>query len=96
LRLHDERHEKHENAIHAVDVADAEHVPDAEYARAYPPAVDAVAVAPENRLPALAVHAVHAATAIPISINVVAGHGDGLPFDDASFERLVARKPNTP
>jgi hypothetical protein len=68
LRLHDERHEKHENAIHAVDVADAGHVPDAEYA----------------------------ATATPISINVVAGHGDGLPFDDASFERLVARKPNTP
>ena len=93
MRLHDERHEKHENAIHAVDVADAEHVPDAEYARAYPPAVGAVAVAPENRLPALAVHA---ATAIPISINAVAGHGDGLPFDDASFERLVARKPSTP
>jgi hypothetical protein len=54
---------------------------------------DVVAVAPENRLPALAEHA---ATTTQISINAVAGHGDGRPFDDASFERLVARKPNTP
>jgi hypothetical protein len=61
--------------------------------RHYPSTLtDVVAVAPENRLPALAEHA---ATTTPISINVVAGHGDGLPLDDASFERLVARKPNT-
>jgi hypothetical protein len=52
-----------------------------------------VAVAPENRLRALAEYA---ATTTPTSIYVVAGHGDGLPFDDASLERLVARKPNTP
>jgi hypothetical protein len=60
---------------------------------------DVVAVAPENRLPALAEHAEHAehaATTTQISINAVAGHGDGRPGDDASFERLVARKPNTP
>jgi hypothetical protein len=42
LRLHDERHENADatDAFHTVDVADAKHVPDAEYAHANPLALD--------------------------------------------------------
>lgn len=54
----------------------------------YPATVaEVVAVEPDDTLRALAERA--AATA-PVPITVVAGHGDALPFDDASFEAAVA------
>jgi ubiquinone/menaquinone biosynthesis C-methylase UbiE len=53
----------------------------------YPATVtEVVAVEPENNLRALAEHV--AATA-PVPVKVVAGHGDTLPFDEASFDAAV-------
>jgi ubiquinone/menaquinone biosynthesis C-methylase UbiE len=53
----------------------------------YPGTVtEVVAVEPENNLRVLAEHA--AATA-PVAIKVAAGHGDALPFDDATFDAAV-------
>jgi ubiquinone/menaquinone biosynthesis C-methylase UbiE len=55
--------------------------------RHYPATVtEVVAVEPENTLRALAEHA---AASAPVPITVVAGHGDALPFDDASFDAAV-------
>ena len=53
----------------------------------YPGTVtEVVAVEPENNLRALAEHA--AATA-PVPVKVLAGHGDALLFDEASFDAAV-------
>jgi len=53
----------------------------------YPGTVtEVVAVEPENNLRALAEHA--AATA-SVPVTVIAGHGDALRFDDASFDAAV-------
>jgi ubiquinone/menaquinone biosynthesis C-methylase UbiE len=53
----------------------------------YPPAVsEVVAVEPEDRLRALAESAAATAT---VPVTVVAGHGDALPFEDASFDAAV-------
>lgn len=53
----------------------------------YPATVtEVVAVEPENNLRSLAEHA--AATA-PVPVKVVAGHGDALLFDEASFDAAV-------
>jgi ubiquinone/menaquinone biosynthesis C-methylase UbiE len=55
--------------------------------RYYPDAVtEVVAVEPENSLRALAESA---AAIAPVEVTVVAGHGDALPFDDASFDAAV-------
>jgi ubiquinone/menaquinone biosynthesis C-methylase UbiE len=55
--------------------------------RHYPATVtEVVAVEPENTLRALAENA---AASAPVPITVVAGHGDALPFDDASFDAAV-------
>jgi ubiquinone/menaquinone biosynthesis C-methylase UbiE len=53
----------------------------------YPPTVtEVVAVEPENNLRALAEAA---AANAPVPVKVVAGHGDELPFDDATFDAAV-------
>lgn len=53
----------------------------------YPAGVaEVVAVEPENALRALAESA---AASAPVPVTVVAGHGDALPFDDASFDAAV-------
>ena len=53
----------------------------------YPATVtEVVAVEPENNLRALAEQA---APSAPVPVKVVAGHGDALPFDDASFDAAV-------
>jgi ubiquinone/menaquinone biosynthesis C-methylase UbiE len=53
----------------------------------YPVTVtEVVAVEPENALRALAESA---AASAPVPVTVVAGHGDALPFDDASFDAAV-------
>jgi ubiquinone/menaquinone biosynthesis C-methylase UbiE len=53
----------------------------------YPDTVtEVVAVEPEDRLRALAEEA---AARSPVLIEVIAGHGDALPFDDASFDAAV-------
>jgi len=55
--------------------------------RHYPETVtEVVAVEPENNLRALAESA---AASVPVPVTVVAGHGDALPFDDASFDAAV-------
>src|SRR5712672_3635983 len=55
--------------------------------RHYPTTVnEVVAVEPENRLRALAQRAADTAT---VPVTVVAGHGDALPFDDATFDVAV-------
>jgi len=55
--------------------------------RHYPATVtEVVAVEPENRLRALAQRAADTAT---VPVTVVAGHGDALPFDDATFDAAV-------
>lgn len=54
----------------------------------YPTSVTAVvAVEPEGTLRGLAERA---ASAAPLPVAVVAGHGDALPFEDASFDAAVA------
>jgi ubiquinone/menaquinone biosynthesis C-methylase UbiE len=53
----------------------------------YPATVaEVVAVEPEDNLRALAERA---AARAPVPVKVVAGHGDALPFDDASFDAAV-------
>jgi SAM-dependent methyltransferase len=53
----------------------------------YPDTVtEVVAVEPEDRLRALAEEA---AARSPVLIEVIPGHGDALPFDDASFDAAV-------
>jgi ubiquinone/menaquinone biosynthesis C-methylase UbiE len=55
--------------------------------RHYPDTVtEVVAVEPENNLRALAERA---AASSPVPVKVVAGHGDALLFDDASFDAAV-------
>ena len=55
--------------------------------RHYPAAVtEVVAVEPENDLRALAEHA---ATTASVPVTVVAGHGDSLPFEGATFDAAV-------
>jgi ubiquinone/menaquinone biosynthesis C-methylase UbiE len=55
--------------------------------RHYPHSVtEVVAVEPENNLRALAESA---AASAPVPVTVVGGHGDALPFDDASFDAAV-------
>lgn len=55
--------------------------------RHYPATVtEVVAVEPENNLRALAERA---ASSAPVPVNVVAGHGDELPYDDESFDAAV-------
>lgn len=54
----------------------------------YPASVtEVVAVEPEDRLRALAEQAAHDA---PVTVTVVAGHADDLPFDAATFDAAVA------
>ncbi len=54
----------------------------------YPTTVnEVVAVEPEDTLRGLAERA---ASAAPVPVTVVAGHGDALPFEDATFDAAVA------
>jgi ubiquinone/menaquinone biosynthesis C-methylase UbiE len=56
--------------------------------RHYPSSVtEVVAVEPEDRLRALAEQA---AASAPVRVTIVAGHGDALPFEEASFDAAVA------